>query len=101
MGLPKDGEQGCLFVQKTEFSVFGLILSCHPILQEFSVVRIDINPPFPFGRQSLLVLGEKRDSVEKGILKTVSLGGGRQGMREVRIALLTNLKSRQKQQKTS
>ena len=48
MGLPKDGEQGCLFVQKTEFSVFGLILSCHPILQEveFSVVRIDINPPF-------------------------------------------------------
>ena len=45
MGLPKDGEQGCLFVQKTEFSVFGLILSCHPILQEFSVVRIDINPP--------------------------------------------------------
>ena len=46
MGLPKDGEQGCLFVQKTEFSVFGLILSCHPILQEveFSVVRININP---------------------------------------------------------
>ena len=29
----------------------------------------------PFGRQSLLVWGEKRDSVEKGHLKTVSQGG--------------------------
>ena len=35
----------------------------------------------PFGRQSLLVWGEKRDSVEKGHLKTVSRGGWEGGKR--------------------
>ena len=34
--------------------------------------------------ESLSVGGEKRDSEEKCLLKTVSLGGGRQQMREVR-----------------